>query len=423
MFERFTEPARRVLFFARYEASQLGSVSVGSEHLLLGLIRESDRVVRQMFDRSRLPIEAVRTEIEHHATVADDSSPDENGLGLEVKRILRLAIEEADRLLDRDIGPEHLVLGILREPDCAAASILMGYGLSLADVRDVIVIERSQQPATRRRDGALRREMRRPIVRRPDLPRSPGVHIAPTSRRPGEGAETGGDDFWALEGFTLKGALARGGSEDGAGFPELRIELPPSFDARQRYDFYLVVAAHQMHHDRKQLMHRGIEDHFHVSITREPRPTDVYVLTAPDGQNPAIRNVPDSGGGGIGCSGFSFSIRDFEGEPPTAESFQSRFPTPDLLRAAIAAGSIGGISISNGTIEEFCHLLEQGLDRLVVDETGLGGRYDIRLEEGSTSTAELLERLRSDLGLVLTPGRRDVTMLVVRPSTRAESRT
>jgi uncharacterized protein (TIGR03435 family) len=66
---------------------------------------------------------------------------------------------------------------------------------------------------------------------------------------------------------------------------------------------------------------------------------------------------------------------------------------------------------------EFCHLLEQGLDRLVVDETGLDGRYDIRLEDAQTSTAEFLERLRTELGFVLTPARRNVTMLVVRPST------
>jgi uncharacterized protein (TIGR03435 family) len=65
---------------------------------------------------------------------------------------------------------------------------------------------------------------------------------------------------------------------------------------------------------------------------------------------------------------------------------------------------------------EFCHLLEQGLDRLVVDETGLDG-YDIRLEDAQTSTAEFLERLRTELGFVLTPARRNVTMLVVPPST------
>ena len=326
--------------------------------------------------------------------------------------LLQLGIEEADRLLDRQIGPEHLLLGILRKRECLAASILMARGLHLDAVRDSIVIVRSHQSPMPH------------VLRRPDLPRSPGVHIAPTKKRPGEGADTGGDDFWALEGFTLKGALARVfASGDGFEFPEQRIELPASFDARQRYDFYVVFTPNESHQDRNQLMHRGIEDYFHVSIALEPTSMDVYVLTAPEGQRPALTNSSDFGGG-IGITHhLSFSIRDFDGTPPTPESFQARFPTPELLREAIAAGSIGGISIWNGRIEEFCHLLEQGLDRVVVNETALTGRYDIQLNETQTSTSEFLERLRTELGFVLTPGRRDVTMLVVRPSTRAESRT
>jgi uncharacterized protein (TIGR03435 family) len=142
---------------------------------------------------------------------------------------------------------------------------------------------------------------------------------------------------------------------------------------------------------------------------------DVYVLTAPDGQTAAIRDTPQSGGGGVGFSGFSFEFALPDGEPPTPESVQSLYQTPESMRNAIVSGgSIEGISLSNGTMDDFCKTLEHGLDRPVVDETGLGGRYDIELSCGHTSTSEFLQRLRTQLGLHLTPARRDVTMVVVR---------
>jgi uncharacterized protein (TIGR03435 family) len=93
-----------------------------------------------------------------------------------------------------------------------------------------------------------------------------------------------------------------------------------------------------------------------------------------------------------------------------------RYPTMESRRRAISQSSIGGISISNGTMGAFCHTLEQVLDRPVVDETGLAGRYDIALPEDQSGTSEFIERLRTQLGLALTPGRRDVTTLVVRPA-------
>ena len=63
MFERYTERARRVLFFARYEASQLGSLSIETEHLLLGLLRESEGLANRLFSRVHLPLHAVRKDI------------------------------------------------------------------------------------------------------------------------------------------------------------------------------------------------------------------------------------------------------------------------------------------------------------------------------------------------------------------------
>ena len=112
MFERYTERARRVLFFARYEASQLGSVSIETEHLLLGLIREGKGLTSRIFARSHLSLENIRKEIEGRTVFREKVSTSvEIPFSVETKRVLEFAAEEADRLLHNYIGTEHLLLG------------------------------------------------------------------------------------------------------------------------------------------------------------------------------------------------------------------------------------------------------------------------------------------------------------------------
>src|SRR5215211_5859176 len=140
MFERYTERARRVLFFARYEASQLGSVSIETEHLLLGLIREGKGLTSRIFQRSHLSLESIRKEVEGRTVFREKVSTSvEIPFSGETKRVLQYAAEEADRLLHSYIGTEHLLLGILREERSVAASILMEKGMRLNTVRDDIV--------------------------------------------------------------------------------------------------------------------------------------------------------------------------------------------------------------------------------------------------------------------------------------------
>jgi uncharacterized protein (TIGR03435 family) len=408
VFEHFTETARRALFFARWEAGRLGSESVESEHLLLGLIRETRGIASQVFARSPLSLEDIRKELERGKSPGQGAPPDENRLGAEVRRILQFATEEADRLLHQAIGTEHLLLGILREERSAAASILMAHGMRLHAVRDdIVLIKSAELPFDLRQLGELRGRG----AKRPDLPRAFGVHIAPTRKTPGEASDNGGDDYWALEGFDIKTALSKvfGSAEEL--FPEARIEMPSSFDPRERYDFLLVLTPNEGPEERHRLMQQGIETYFRVSVARESRPMDVYVMTAPNGQNPSIRDADQFDGGGMGAASLEFAVPAFDAESPTMESFQVRFPTLASLRKAV---SVGGISVSNGTMEGFCHTLEEVLDRVVVDETGLKGRYDIELHGDPADFNELLRRLSEQLGLVLTPGRRDVTMLVVR---------
>jgi ATP-dependent Clp protease ATP-binding subunit ClpC len=140
MFERYTERARRVIFFARYEASQLGSSSIETEHLLLGLIREGKGLTSRLFSKSHLSMESLRKEVEGRALYRDRVSTSVDiPLSPESKRVLGFAAEEAERMLHNYIGTEHVLLGLLREEKSLAAGILAEKGMRLSAVREEIV--------------------------------------------------------------------------------------------------------------------------------------------------------------------------------------------------------------------------------------------------------------------------------------------
>ncbi len=136
MFERYTEKARRVIFFSRYEASQFGAPQIETEHILLGLIREDKSLTARFFHRSQASAESIRKEIEGR-TVARNRITSQIDLPLsdEAKRALSFAAEESERLGNRHIGTEHLLLGLLREEESIAAEVLYARGLRLSDIR------------------------------------------------------------------------------------------------------------------------------------------------------------------------------------------------------------------------------------------------------------------------------------------------
>jgi Clp amino terminal domain, pathogenicity island component len=138
MFERYTEKARRTIFFARYEASQFGSLYIEAEHLLLGLLRE-DKALANRFLRSHAAGESIRKEIERH-TPAGEKVPTSVDLPLshECKRVLAYGAEEAERLNHKHIGTEHLLLGLLRVEKSSAAQLLGEQGLTLDSVREQV---------------------------------------------------------------------------------------------------------------------------------------------------------------------------------------------------------------------------------------------------------------------------------------------
>src|SRR6195256_1814224 len=139
MFERYTEKARRVIFFARYEASQFGAPAIEPEHLLLGLMREDKTLTGRFFPRAQVSIESIRKEIEGRTLLREKISTSvELPLAPETKKVLQYAHEESDRLQHRHIGTEHLLVGLLREERSMAAEILYERGLRLNAVRDEI---------------------------------------------------------------------------------------------------------------------------------------------------------------------------------------------------------------------------------------------------------------------------------------------
>ena len=155
MFERYTEKARRVIFFARYEASQFGSPYIETEHLLLGLLRE-DKALANRFLRSHAAIESIRKQIEAHTTVREKVSTSVDlPLSHECKRVLAYGAEEAERLSHKHIGTEHLLLGLLREEKSFAAEILHERGLRLSAIREEIARSASEKDIRQPSQGKL----------------------------------------------------------------------------------------------------------------------------------------------------------------------------------------------------------------------------------------------------------------------------
>jgi len=137
MFERYTEKARRVIFFARYVASQYGSPFIETEHLLLGLLKEDPSLLGLLPKAKSL--DEIRREIERHIEPREHiSSLVDLPLSGQCKRALNFSPEEANRLASRQIEPEHLLLGLLRIHDGLAAQILGVSPTELTRLREKI---------------------------------------------------------------------------------------------------------------------------------------------------------------------------------------------------------------------------------------------------------------------------------------------
>ena len=166
MFEKYTEKARRVIFFARYEASQLGSNRIETEHVLLGLLREDKALTSRFFTHAESALESVRKQVEGRTAIRDKVSTSvELPLSDEAKRVLTYANEEADRLLCSYIGTEHILLGLLREEKSVAAEILYENGLRLSRVREELAGPAQERSApSKSKDSLILTEFSRDLT-------------------------------------------------------------------------------------------------------------------------------------------------------------------------------------------------------------------------------------------------------------------
>jgi len=140
MFERFTDRARKVMALANQEAQRFNHEYIGTEHILLGLVKEGSGVGANVLKNLGVDLRKVRLEVEKLVK----SGPEMVTMGKlpqtpRAKRVIEYAIEEARNLNHNYVGTEHLLLGLLREQDGVAAQVLMNLGLKLEDVREEVL--------------------------------------------------------------------------------------------------------------------------------------------------------------------------------------------------------------------------------------------------------------------------------------------
>src|SRR5438477_12249003 len=172
MFERFTDRARKVMALANQEAQRFNHEYIGTEHILLGLVKEGSGVGANVLKNLDVDLRKVRLEVEKLVK----SGPDMVTMGKlpqtpRAKKVIEYAIEEARSLNHNYVGTEHLLLGLLREHDGVAAQVLMNLGLKLEEVREEVLnllgagVE-NEEPATQgeKKQGGAKGKSKTPAL-------------------------------------------------------------------------------------------------------------------------------------------------------------------------------------------------------------------------------------------------------------------
>jgi ATP-dependent Clp protease ATP-binding subunit ClpC len=134
-FEKFSERARRVLSLAQEEAQRFNHNYIGTEHILLGLVRETDGVAAKVLANLGVELSKIRSAVEFIIGRGERPTPGEIGLTPRAKKVIELAVDEARRLNHHYIGTEHLLIGLMREGEGVAAGVLESLGVNLEKVR------------------------------------------------------------------------------------------------------------------------------------------------------------------------------------------------------------------------------------------------------------------------------------------------
>ena len=390
MFERFSEPARRVLFFARFEASQLGSASIDTEHLLLGLIREEKGLTDRLFADAGVAVDDVRDDVLRRVPARSAISTSvEIPFSAAAKRVLQHTAQEADRLGHGHIGTEHLLLGLLREDGSVAADVLTSRGLGLDRVRKQIVEfpgdgERPEHPGP---PAVPANTFKWPWLR---FAPSRAAHILYSELKPPQQPVTNysGPGLQAY-GYTLTEAIVTAWRGN-----RWHIDIVDGLDDGTRYDFYVQLAQNEPAESFQQIWRDAIEQQFDLSVTRETRSRDVWVARSIGHGGPMLRHYGEpEPGSGFGMARFNLVMKRPHDAP--------LFPLEPF-----AVHSVPFFYLATW-FEEF-------LGGQVIDETGLGGLYGFELTRTVATRDELTDLLRDQAGLSITREQHDTPTLVVR---------
>ena len=139
-FEKFSERARRVLSLSQEEAQRFNHNYIGSEHILLGLVRETDGVAAQVLGNLGLDLSRVRSAVEYLIGKEESNPQQDIGLTPRAKKLIELAVDEARRLNHTYIGTEHLLIGLMRDGEGVAAGILESLGVDIDRILSLIHI-------------------------------------------------------------------------------------------------------------------------------------------------------------------------------------------------------------------------------------------------------------------------------------------
>jgi ATP-dependent Clp protease ATP-binding subunit ClpC len=173
MFERFTERARKVVVLAQEEARHFNHNYIGTEHLLLGLLREDEGVAARALASLNVTLDEVREQVESIVGYGEEGTGAQAPFTPRSKKVLELALREALQLGHNYIGTEHILLGLVREDEGVAAQVLQKLGADLARVRETVVELLPQSPETAGRSPRRRRSRRTPEVVPTGTPVSP----------------------------------------------------------------------------------------------------------------------------------------------------------------------------------------------------------------------------------------------------------
>jgi ATP-dependent Clp protease ATP-binding subunit ClpC len=140
MHERLTDRARKAMQLANQEAHRFNHEYIGTEHILLGLVKEGSGAAANVLKNLDVDLRKIRLEVEKIVQAGPDMIPfPKLPITPRAKKVIELATEEAHRLNHERVGTEHLLLGVLREQEGVAAQVLMNLGLKLQDVRDEVL--------------------------------------------------------------------------------------------------------------------------------------------------------------------------------------------------------------------------------------------------------------------------------------------